>query len=373
MSLDVGLVAPNVVRRDGQGRVMVELSRALVRAGHRVSVYAHRLDDELAADVRFHAVGRPPGPQLLDDLLLPLRVSRRVRRADHDVTMVMGPCGLPPNPFVYNSQFAHRGWRRTWREGRPGAYHRFHARVVEALSRLVVRRADHVISSTETVGRDTVERMSATFTVVPNGIDSDEFGPVTPEARARARADLGITENRFTIAFLGDYHTPRKGLEPLLRAVASGPEDETLVVASHGDDARLRERASALGITDRLLVAGFAPPADVIAAADAVAVPSLYEPWSLVAMEAAASRVPLVLSSRAGVAGVIGEGAVVVEDPTRPQQLRQAIDAIRRDPMGAARRSRTGRRIVEGLTWEACMSQAVTVIEKVAAEATRHR
>ena len=365
-SLRVALVAPNVVRRDGQGRVMVELCQALVARGHQVTVLAHRCDDDVAAEVDFRAVRRAPGPQIVDDLYLLAATSRALRRIDHDVAMVMGPCGLGPGPCVYNAQFSHHGWRASWAHGRPPLPRRIHVRFLEWLTRRVVRRCTHVIASTPRVAADVTVGTATPASVVPDGVDVAEFPLVSDARRSEARLALGLDADERVVAFLGDYHTPRKGLDPLLRAIAEGPGDERLVVASRGDDGALERRAADLGVTAQVMVAGFAPPDTVIAAADVVAVPSLYEPFSLVAFEAAASGVPLVLSRRAGAAELLAGCAHEVDDPSDPSQLRAALDGVWADPAAAHDLTLRARRVAETMVWPDLMAQAVDVLESVA-------
>lgn len=367
MTLDVGLVCQNVVRRDGQGRVMLELARAVLERGHRVTVYAHRLDDELAGRVRFRRVWSAPGPQLVDDLVFLGAATRAVRRASHDVVCAVGPMVLPSSPFVLNLQFSHRGWRRTWTmDTRPGLYHRVHARVLEALESLCGRRADRVIASTADLGREVVADGVEKVVVVPNGIDLHEFSPSSDVERSRARRRLGLEDDAFVVGFLGGWSTPRKGLDPLLRAVALGRTDERLLLASGGPRRRLDARLESLGIRDRVVVAGFERPQAVFPAVDVVAVPSLYEPFSLVALEAVASGVPLVVAERAGAAPLLRDAALVVGDPSDPTELRGALDTVRADPDVRGRMATAGRRAVEGLAWPVLFDAAAAVLEDVA-------
>lgn len=366
--LDVALVAQNVVRRDGQGRVMVELARALLARGHRVTVYAHGLDEKLAGRVGFREIRRAPRPQLLDDLWMLWQATRAMGRSSHDVACVLGPSALPRCPTVFDVQFSHRGWRATWtRATRPGLYRRFHARVAEALETMTARRADRIVASTPALAAEVTARApGARVSVVPNGVDLGEFAPVGARERAGARAGLGLRDAAFVVGFLGDYATTRKGLEPLVRAVAAGGRDEHLVVAARGDDRRLGALVRALGVGDRVVIAGFAPPRDVLAAADVLAVPSLYEPFSLVAFEAAAAGVPVVLSARAGAAPLLGDGVVAIDRPEDPTAVRAALDRVRAEPGLRDRLVATARAAVEGFTWQAVAEQAADVVEDVA-------
>lgn len=363
--LDVALVCQNVVRRDGQGRVMLELARQVASRGHRVTVYAHALAPELADGIRFRRVPRVFGPQLLDDLWFLAWASVAVRRRRHDVVCALGPTVLPRGPFVFDVQFSHRGWRATWTPAtRPSLYHRLHARLVEALEWLCVRRADRVIASTPRLAEEVAPGARHTV-VVPNGVSPEEFTDPDPAVRREVREHLGIPQDAFVVALLGGWTTARKGLDPLLEAVALGPPDEWLLLAAEGPRDALEARTGSLGVSDRVAVAGFEPPPRVFAAADVVVVPSLYEPFSLVALEAAAAGVPVVLSERAGAADVLGDTVVAV-DPADPLALRKGLDRVRHEPGLAEDMVTEGRRRSEQLRWGTVLGAAVDVIEEVA-------
>jgi UDP-glucose:(heptosyl)LPS alpha-1,3-glucosyltransferase len=371
MPLDVALVAMNIVRRDGQGRVMVELTRAVLARGHRVTVYAQRLDDELVGQVEYHPIPPMPGPQIVNDLTLLLRATRALRPARHDVVCALGPTALPRQPFVMNIQFSHQGWRASWtRSTRPDLIHRAHARLAQSLETLCVRRATRIISSTQVLADEMTPAGDPRVFVVPDGIDLDEFRPIDDREREAARAEFGVGDGRFVLAFMGDYTTTRKGLEPLLSALAHGGDEELLLVAARGNDDTLAARVRELGIGDRVAVVGFAPPRTVIAAADVVTVPSLYEPFSLVGLEAAASQRPVIISAAAGVAPLLGDGALIVDRPNDPAALRGAIDRLKHDPALRRTMAAAGRQAAERLTWQATMEQAALVIEG-AARSTR--
>lgn len=364
-TLDIGLVCQNVARRDGQGRVMLELARMLSDRGHGVTVYAHRLDETLAGRVAFRRIPRPTGPQLIDDVVFLVLATVAVRRAAHDVVCVLGPTALPRAPFVYNAQFSHRGWRRTWtRATRPGLYHRVHALLIAALETLCARRADRIISSTAALARDVLPGAEHKTVVVPDGVDLSEFVPATAEQRAAARRRFGLGDGDLAIGFFGDWATPRKGLDPLLCALSASDDGERLLLAADGARGPLHERVRRLGIGERVIVAGFEPPQGVLAACDLVAVPSLYEPFSLVALESAACGVPVVVAASAGAAPLLEDAAVAVADPADPTQLLEAIGRLR-DPAQRRARAAAGRRLAEGLGWDDLFARAADVIEEV--------
>lgn len=368
--LDIGLVVHRAVRNDGQGRVMVELARALARRGHAVTVYAQAIEAELTSIVEHVKLPAPSRriPKLARDVVVMPTATGAVRRRRHDVTCVMGAVAIPRHPYVMYAQFSQAGWRATWTERtRPSAYHRANNRVGMVTERLVARSADHVLACAEHIPHE-LGVGPADVTIVPNGIDPDEFRVVTSAERAARRQQLGLPADAFAIAFAGEYRTGRKGLLQLLEAVAEGGPDEHVLVAGDGPADAVRDVAAASGIAERVHLLGFVPARAVLEAADACAVTSLYEPFSIVALEAAASGVPLVLSARAGAAAHLGRDAsVLVQHPEDPVVIRSALDHIRASPELRRSLVASGTAVAERLTWDHVMAQAVAVLERVAA------
>lgn len=371
MTLHIALINQVAIRRDGQGRVALELAKCILDAGHRLTIIARRIDPELEGRCTHVPLPGRRLPHLLDDLFVMVpRATLAARRVHADLHVVIGACARPPRPFVVDAQFAQLGWRRAWVGAvRPKWYQRIHARLSGAFERSLVRGAEVVIASTPVVARDIAEGIDTPTVVVPNGIDLAEHPVVTPEERAAARTKLGIAPDAFAIAFVGEYATPRKGLEWLLRAAAAG--DEHVIVAGSGRDRAVGARIRSLGMEQRAHLLGFAPPRVAFAAADIAAVPSVYEPFSLVALEAAAAGLPVLASRAVGAVPLLGDGVVTVDDPTDPPQIRAAIDGLRRDDAQLASRGRAAREQVERLGWQVVMSDAVAAIESVATRAAR--
>jgi D-inositol-3-phosphate glycosyltransferase len=155
--------------------------------------------------------------------------------------------------------------------------------------------------------------------VIPCGVDLDLFRPSDAGA---ARARLGLAGERILL-FVGRL-APIKGLETLLRALAAaksnglGRTDLRLVVVGgdkeerwDGDAARLRRMAGELGVGAWVDFRG--PQSqdvlpDYYAAADVCLVPSLYESFGMVALEAMACGVPVIASRVGGLPGTVQDG-----------------------------------------------------------------
>ncbi|WP_344467939.1 glycosyltransferase family 4 protein [Kitasatospora kazusensis] len=204
--------------------------------------------------------------------------------------------------------------------------------------------------------------------VVPHGRDPELLGTVTPERRAAVRAALGLAEGTPVVlaAARQDY---QKGLDVLLEAwplvLRDAPEAVLLLAGGPGaETARLRALAESAG---RVRFLG--PRADVfdlMAAADAVAVPSRWEGLGSTALEAMGVGVPLVCSDVAALRETVGsEDYARLVPPERPAELAAALLDTLTDREAASVRVRSARaRFLTRFTLHQVSGQIVDFYER---------
>ena len=181
--------------------------------------------------------------------------------------------------------------------------------------------ADRIVASTLVERADLAWHLGADpgrVAVIPCGVDVELF---RPRAAGPARARLGL-DAEHVLLFVGRL-TPIKGLETLLRALAVLRSDGlaaarlTLLVVggTKGDEAGsgdLRRLARELGVGAWVDFRGPQPQdvlPDYYAAADLCLMPSRYESFGMVALEAMASGVPVIASRAGGLAVTVQDGA----------------------------------------------------------------
>lgn len=224
----------------------------------------------------------------------------------------------------------------------------------------VVRRLPAVLTVSRNSYRDIVRDFSVLperVTVVPVGVDVAVFRPPTT-SRVPGR-----------IVATASADVPLKGLVPLLEAVAKlrTERDVELVVVG-----RPRPGGTAATALDRLGLAGAvrfvsgvseAALVDLFGSAQVAVVPSLYEGFSLPAIEALACATPLVATTAGALPEVVGPDGVSAlhVPPGDPEALAAAIGRLLDDTELAARLGAAGRaRVVERFTWRAVAQQTVT-------------
>jgi glycosyltransferase involved in cell wall biosynthesis len=222
--------------------------------------------------------------------------------------------------------------------------YRLPLRLVENLG---LRAHRHFIAvSQDLAGSLVARRRGARVDVVPNGVE---------EAAFAADAERVTPRDRASIAFLGRIDTAQKGLDVLIRALAALPGHSLTVIGDGPDEAHLRRLARSFGVDGRISwhgrVEGQAKY-DLLAAARVVAVPSRFETFGMVAVEALATGTPVVASDidclRQVVPGYAGRRVPV----DRPDLLADALRALLEDEAAVVRLGSAGRAFARGFSWD---------------------
>jgi UDP-glucose:(heptosyl)LPS alpha-1,3-glucosyltransferase len=165
-----------------------------------------------------------------------------------------------------------------------------------------------------------------------NGVDLERFRPASDDsARATIRPRMGVTGSAPMVVFAGNGFA-RKGLEFLIRAWPRLAREAWLVVV--GEDRamlKFRRLSHRLGVAGRVVFAGRRRDiSEIFSAADVFALPSLFEPFGNVVMEAMASGLPPLTSACAGVSELMPEPMqrFVVNDPTNPREIAAKLDEL---------------------------------------------
>ncbi len=383
----------------GQGGYVRALSRELVAMGHHVEVFSGPPYPELDAGPVLTRVPsldlyREPDPfrvprlrefrspiDVLEFVLMctaafpepltfSLRVARLLRGREHEFDLVhdnqglgygllrLQRAGLPVVATVHHPITEDRRHDLRAAVGRKKLSTRRWYSFLRMQGR-VVRRLPAVLTVSQSSRRDTVRDFALPterLTVVPVGVDVELFRPPSaPRVPGR-------------IVATASADVPLKGLVPLLEAVAKlrTERDVELVVVGRpkpgGAAAVAIER---LGLADAVrFVSGVSETVlvELFGSAEVAVVPSLYEGFSLPAIETLACATPLVATTAGALPEVVGPDGVSAlhVPPGDPEALAAAIGRLLDDPHLAARLGAAGRaRVVELYTWRAVARQTV--------------
>jgi glycosyltransferase involved in cell wall biosynthesis len=225
----------------------------------------------------------------------------------------------------------------------------------------VARQMPRVVTVSESSRRDIAAQMGVPLDrlhVVPVGVDPETFRLMPEIARVPGRLMTTTSSD-----------VPMKGLAPLLEALAK--------VRTERDDVELviigkpKEKSTIPGLVERLglehavrFVSAVTTEriVELYAEAEVAVVPSLYEGFSLPAVEAMACGVPLVATTGGAVPEVVGRDGEtgLLVPPGDPDALAAAVlralaDRALRERIGAAGRARA----LERFTWRACAAGTV--------------
>jgi MMP alpha-(1->4)-mannosyltransferase len=374
----------------GQGVYMRHLSRELAALGHHVEVFSGQPYPELEPGPLLHRIPsldlyrepdpfRNPRPSEFRDWIdvlewammrtgafpepftFSLRVRRvlAARRADFDLVhdyQVLGygllglpKLGLPLVTSIHHPISVDRRIELAATRGRARLGKRRWYSFVRMQAR-VARRCDPILTASQSSADDIVRDFKVapeSIRVIPLGVDTRLFHP-RPAPRVPGR-----------IVAVASADSPVKGVSTLLRAVAkltAEREAQLIMVGRPQPGGPTEQLVSDLALGDRVrFITGISDEelAELCASAEIAVVPSLYEGFSLPAVEHMASGTPLVASRTGALPEVTGDAAVLVE-PGDPEELAATLRDLLDSP---EQRQRLGaqawQRVQERFAWPA--------------------
>jgi len=372
---DVTVVAHDVGAVRGMERQLSGLLLGLIGKGHRVRLIARTCELPPGSGVEFHRVRGPGRPFLLAYPWFLLAGTLAVRRRRRGVVQATGAIVLN-RVDVVAVHYCHRVGVPT--PSRSSWVYRLHARLAGALKRageslcLRAARAAAIVCVSDGVA----EEMRAHYPwlgervlTIRNGIDTDAFAPAAHRAQAAAlRSSLALGEHELVAAFVaGEWG--RKGLAPLLRALALA-DGWALVVAGGGDERAYRALADSLGVAARVRWLGVTDQVQLVyALADAFVLPTSYETFSLVTFEAAASGLPVLVTPVNGVRELIEDGRNGMLIERDPEAIAQRLRLLGGDPGLRARLGSAARQSALAFGLERMVAEHHRLYQRLAARA----
>jgi len=373
----------------GLGRHVHHLATALATAGHDVVVLSrrpagtdpstHPPTDEIRDGVRVVAAAHDPHEFTFGDdmmawtlamghamvragLSLKKAGSDRLWRPDvvhaHD-WLVAHPAialaGFFDVPLVSTIHATEAGRHSGWVSGPI-------SRQVHAVESWLVRESDALIACSASMADEITELFGpglAGITVIRNGIDAARW----PFAARRPRTGPAELLYLGRLEFEKGVHDVIAAL-PRIRRTHPGV---TLTIAGEGTQQEwLVGQARHHKVIKAVRFVGHLDHADLLAAlhrADAAVLPSHYEPFGLVALEAAAAGTPLVTSDTGGLGEAVINGITGVSFPPRDVAgLASAVRSVLDDQDAAQRRARAARtRLTSDFDWRTVAGETAQV------------
>lgn len=374
----------------GLARHVRKLSEGLVRRGVEVHVLTRGGDQETVEEtvrgVQIHRIVEPERPTDLAEFVTWVeRMNSDMLAAGVDLGdrfafdvvhghdwLVASACdhlarryGCPLVTTIHATEYGrHQGWV----DKHPQAH-------IHGVEKWITNRSDRVITCSDFMREQVSDIFSvdeSRVTVIPNGIDPDDLPREDPAELLRLRSEFaGPGQNLILLIGRLVYEKGfQLALEAMPAVIDAVPDTRFLVAGSGTHEAELHRLAEELGLMGHGTFLGWIGD-DVLHSlyriADLTVVPSIYEPFGLVALEAMASECPVIAADTGGLREVVPvEGAGLRFRPKDPEHLAEAaIQVLSSDDL-------RNRMVAEGLAhirrfdWDDVAARTLTLYGELA-------
>ncbi|QNG18965.1 glycosyltransferase family 4 protein [Rhodococcus triatomae] len=362
----IGMICPYSLDVPGGVQAhVVDLARVLIERGHQVSVLAPSSEDMELPDFVVSAGRALPVPyngsvaRLSFTPTANARVRRWISDGDFDVLHIHEPNA--PSLSMLALRVAEGPIVATFHTSTTKS---LVLSTFQSVLQPYLEKISGRIAVSELARRWQVEALGSDAVEIPNGVDVASFADAPPLP--------GYPRAGGTIAFLGRYDEPRKGMAVLLRAlpalVERHPDLEVLVIG-RGDEERLRREA---GPTARHLTllgqVDDKEKASALRSADVYCAPNLGgESFGIVLVEAMSAGTAVVASELDAFRRVLQDGRAGILVPIGDgEALAEALDTVLSDTARRDALVAEGRSLVTRYDWPVVAEQILRVYETVA-------
>ena len=210
--------------------------------------------------------------------------------------------------------------------------------------------------------------------IIPNAIDASKYN--IPVDRGNVKRRFGIDPSERIVLFVGRL-VPQKGVEYLIMAapkiVERHPDARIVIVGDGWSKDYLLSLAASTGCQHKITFLGFISDQDLIEimlSSDVLVVPSIYEPFGIVALEGMAAGIPIVASNTGGLAEIIEHdrtGFLAYKENS--DSIAWGVNRILSDPGYASWLVQNAKRkIREVYSWDAVARRTIETYERALRE-----
>lgn len=321
--MKIALIHNQFNKSGGMESYLLTLINGFLDQGDEVHVHAYEIDRTLAAqyDCAFHATPLFYLPRRLKKYAFLHRYNRSFDRHAYDLSLSLTRTACQDIAVVGGVHPQSVLTRRS-----QNSYRRAHDAIENYFERKMLTTVPWVVAHSQSIRTDIEHHYaieSDKIRVMHPPINERRFGSSAKTCRNDDLQRFGVSQDKLTLLFPSMSHQ-RKGLPELLSAYASlDPARHELIVVGEGDSVqgKASENIRFIGYVDDM--------AALYRAVDYVVLPSHYEPFGLVVVEALESGTPVVVSAAVGAAELIGPGEGIVLADNQPTTLAAAICNLR--------------------------------------------
>ena len=271
-------------------------------------------------------------------------------------------------PLITTIHATEHGRHQGWVDKHPQSY-------IHGVERWITNRSDRVIACSYYMREQIADIFGVEgerVSVIPNGIDPRDLQPQDPAELRRLRLEFADQDQKLVL--LVGRLVYEKGFQLALEAmpgvIERVPGTRFLVAGSGTHEAELRRQAEGLGLMEHGTFLGWIGD-DVLHSlypiADICVVPSIYEPFGLVALEAMASGCPCLVADTGGLREVVPHEEAGLRFRARdPEALTEMAVRVLGDEQLGERLVSEGLEHIRRFDWADIAEQTVGVYEQVA-------
>ena len=379
----------------GLARHVRKLSESLAELGTEVHVLTRggeeSLAEEVVGEVNVHRVREPSRPRDLGEFVAWVEhmnsdmLAAGVELGDRfDFDLVHGHDWLVASacdhlarrfsaPLVTTIHATEHGRHQGWVEKHPQSY-------IHGVERWITNRSDRVIACSYYMREQIADIFGVAderVSVIPNGIDPDDLRPSDDAELVRLRSEFASPDEKLVL-LIGRL-VYEKGfqiaLEAMPQLIERVPGTRFLVAGSGTHEAELRRQAEDLGLLDHGTFLGWIGD-DVLHSlypiSDLCVVPSIYEPFGLVALEAMASGCPCIVADTGGLREVVPTEEVGLRFAARdPAALAEVAERVLADDELGRRLVAEAHQHVRSFDWLDVAERTAAVYAALSPQASR--
>lgn len=358
-TLKICIVTHNVIKGDGQGRVNYEVAWEAVRRGHQLTLLSSSVSLDLQQNpqvtwIPISVKGLPT--ELLRNLSFSRKSAAWLRQHRHQFDLIKVNGAVTSAPSDVNAvHFVHSSWLRSpahiSRHYRNpyGAYQWLYTYLNAYWEKQTFRQAQILIAVSQKVRQEllNIGVPEEKIRVILNGVDLKEFYPSFVE-----RSQWHLPDHVPLALFAGDIRSNRKNLDTVLQALIQVPGLH-LAVAGAVEGSPYPQLVAHLGLSQRVHFLGHRQDLpNVMRASDFFVFPSRYEPFGMVAIEAMASGLPVIVSKVTGVAEIVSPNCgMIISGSEDKEGLVQALTMLTNNSEQRKQMGLAARQVAEEHSW----------------------
>ncbi len=315
------------------------LAKFLIKKGHQVDVFSISISEETPKEIIFHPIRVIKHPSALRAIIFSFKVKQLLRKENFDIIHSFERTSYQD---IYRAgDGCYKQWVNEIIENSNNIFDKIYLRsrfkdlILIHLEKRVCNTSPIIISNSKMIKKSLIRNYNiqdSKIKVIYNGVDLNKFHPRNKEFFYKEIRDkYNISLNEFLILFVGSGFR-RKGLKYLLKGICILKDKPIkLLIVGQGRRKPYLKIIEKLNIYNKVIFAGTTKEIEKFyASADMLVLPSLYDAFSNVCLEAMASGIPVITSNKNGASEVVSQvdKGFILENPTDSFEIANKIEIL---------------------------------------------